>query len=54
LVSESKLCRVLDPFAHAIEDERELDAIYPPPGDRALRKDGGHLDAVCARPIAVS
>ncbi len=44
----------MDPFAHAIEDERELDAIYPPPGDRALRKDVGHLDAVCARLIAAA
>lgn len=43
-----------DPFAGALTDERELDAIYPPPRDTAMRKELGHLDAFSARLIAAA
>lgn len=52
--SATTLFSVVDPFAHALADERELDAIYPPPGTAAVRKDVGRLDAVCLRLIAAA
>jgi PPOX class probable FMN-dependent enzyme len=43
-----------DPFERALRDEAELDEVYPPPEDNAVRKDVGRLDELCERLIAAS
>jgi uncharacterized protein len=43
-----------DPFESALRDASQLEALYGVPGEPALRKDVGLLDAMCARLIAAS
>lgn len=43
-----------DPFESALCDASQLEALYGVPGEPALRKDVGLLDAMCARLIAAS
>jgi PPOX class probable FMN-dependent enzyme len=43
-----------DPFERALRDASQLEELYAAPGEPALRKDVGLLDAMCARLIAAS
>ena len=44
----------IDPFALALTDAADLEALYPAPSPAAVRKDIGRLDDMCARLIAAS
>ena len=43
-----------DPFAGAVQDHEQLRELYPSAMPRALRKDIGHIDEMCARLIGAS